>query len=275
MNQARRVLLENIAPKCVFYCISGLTQKWNEGDGWSFVGNPRPNHGIMLIVCQRAEIRESGGRCMTAGYGDMLYIPEGLEYDIRFFGSTGDVSDVQVTFRMLEAGGDALCLDHEIMRLMTDAPQPVFRDMLRIADTSLNQKCPTLRVTKLFYGLLESVLAYRQFCDEKTNKTGIAPALLYIDSHVGDRIRVSAFAKMSLMSESAFRKAFHEQTGLSPSQDKIRSNIEKACALLATPDISIAEIAESIGFCDVAEFYKCFVSIVGTTPRKYRDGLRK
>lgn len=274
MNQARRIFLENIPSECMFCGVSGLTQKWDEGDGWSFIGNPRPSHGLMLIVCHHAEIRVWDGGRLTARRGDMLYIPEGMEYDIHFYGSSGDITDVQVNFRMLEPGG-VLCFGSEISCFLSDTPQQILKVMLRIADTSLQQKCPTLRVTKLFYGLLESVLAYQQFGDKQARKSGIAPALLYIDSHVGDRIRVSDLAKMSLMSESAFRKAFREQTGFSPSQYKIHSKIEKACALLATPDISISEISEIIGFCDVAKFYKCFVSIVGTTPRKYRDGLRK
>ena len=207
MNQARRIFLENIPSECMFCGVSGLTQKWDEGDGWSFIGNPRPSHGLMLIVCHHAEIRVWDGGRLTARRGDMLYIPEGMEYDIHFYGSSGDITDVQVNFRMLEPGG-ALCFGSEISCFLSDTPQQIFRVMLRIADTSLQQKCPTLRVTKLFYGLLESVLAYWQLGDKQARKSGIAPALLYIDSHVGDRIRVSDLAKMSLMSESAFRKAF-------------------------------------------------------------------
>lgn len=273
MSNAREISLESIAPDCVVYGISGLTQTWNNGDGWSFIGNPRPDHGLMLITCEKAEVRECGQDHLIALHGDLLYIPQNSEYEIRFFGQSVGISDIQINFKMQKIGGEALCFADKVTRWIIDAPQQIFEDMSKIADTSLNQKKPTLRVTKMLYGLLESILVYKQLYSDQTQKSSVTPALLYIDSHIGDRIRVTDLAKMCLMSETSFRKAFREQTGLSPSQYKIRSKIEKACILLQTPEISITEIAETVGFCDVAEFYKFFIAIVGKTPRRYRDDL--
>ena len=59
---------------------------------------------------------------------------------------------------------------------------------------------------------------------------------------------------------------------MSPSQYKIHAKISKAQSILdSTPEISIAEIADMLGFYDISYFYKCFIMLTGMTPNQYRN----
>lgn len=45
---------------------------------------------------------------------------------------------------------------------------------------------------------------------------------------------------------------------------------DKACALLTSTNMTMEEIADSLGYSDVANFYRAFKSWTGTTPQNYR-----
>ena len=47
--------------------------------------------------------------------------------------------------------------------------------------------------------------------------------------------------------------------------------IEKAKLLHETTDAPIQAIADQLGFCDMAYFYKTFQKYVGLTPKQYRE----
>ena len=49
--------------------------------------------------------------------------------------------------------------------------------------------------------------------------------------------------------------------------------VEEAKAMLADPDISLAEIAAAVGFANQAHFSTMFRRFTSITPRDYRRGL--
>ena len=67
-----------------------------------------------------------------------------------------------------------------------------------------------------------------------------------------------------------FRKIFREATGLSPHRYRMRRRLDAACALLNRPDLSIAEIAERLGYCSPYEFSAQFKRHLGCPPSDYR-----
>lgn len=50
--------------------------------------------------------------------------------------------------------------------------------------------------------------------------------------------------------------------------------IRRACELLADPAEPLARIAADVGFCDQSHFARSFRRVTGTTPGRYRQGLR-
>ena len=75
------------------------------------------------------------------------------------------------------------------------------------------------------------------------------------------------------MSSWHFIRSFKTITGISPHQYVLQQRIKKAQYLLQQNQISISEIAATVGFCDQSHFTKYFKRIVGITPRQYRDNI--
>jgi len=73
------------------------------------------------------------------------------------------------------------------------------------------------------------------------------------------------------MSESSFRRMMIRKTGLSPIRYILNQKIEKAKQLLTVGELSVEDVAASLGFYDSAHFIKIFKNETGLTPTKYRS----
>ncbi|MGU3399185.1 helix-turn-helix domain-containing protein [Brucellaceae bacterium D45D] len=84
------------------------------------------------------------------------------------------------------------------------------------------------------------------------------------------RLSVSEMAATVGLSESWFSNVFKQTTGKTPVQWQQAKRIELAQDLLASSDITVAEIAAHLGFTDQAHLTKTFRQIIGETPAAWR-----
>ena len=66
-----------------------------------------------------------------------------------------------------------------------------------------------------------------------------------------------------------FRKFFKAELGISPHRYRIRRRLDAACALLSDPGLSIASIAERLGYSSPYEFSAQFKRHMGCAPSEY------
>ena len=95
--------------------------------------------------------------------------------------------------------------------------------------------------------------------------------IAYINSHLSTSLSVAKIAKSCAMSESSFRRMMIRKTGLSPIRYILNQKIEKAKQLLTVGELSVEDVAASLGFYDSAHFIKIFKNETGLTPTKYRS----
>ena len=266
------ITFADINENTVFCRVSGLLQIWNDTASYSFVGNPRHNHGFMHIQCSTVCFTEKNGKTLTAHAGDFVYIPKFTEYEVTFFCEAGEIADVLVNFDIYDTQGEQYALSDGICLLFSGAPKSITDRMRTICEYSVHMDSPHLSVTEVFYALLSRIIAFHSTeTQEDPKKKAIAKAISYIDNHLNENTAVTELAKMCLMSETAFRKLFKDITGYSPAKYKMLKKIQKAQSiLLNTPEVSVSEVSYMLGFCDVAYFYKVFSDITGTTPNKLR-----
>jgi AraC family transcriptional regulator len=105
-------------------------------------------------------------------------------------------------------------------------------------------------------------------------KAKLRRVIEYVEAHLGESLTVKQIAGLAGVSTFHFARAFKNSAGLPVHQYVLRRRVERACRLLGRPELTIAEIALSVGFANQNHFTTCFGRILGTTPKKYRDCVR-
>lgn len=90
----------------------------------------------------------------------------------------------------------------------------------------------------------------------------------YINEHLHQDLKLSEIAALAQMSPYHFLRLFKQSMGVTPHQYILQRRIEKAKYLLQHSELSIADIAVRVGFCDQSHLTRCFKRIVGVTPKQ-------
>ncbi len=100
-------------------------------------------------------------------------------------------------------------------------------------------------------------------------------AMDYIHCHYSYPLLVEDIAAHIGISRSHLYRAFCTVTGKRPKTYLTEYRIQQACALLGRKDLSIAAIAQSVGYEDGLYFSKVFHKVKGVTPTEYAAQVRK
>ena len=106
-------------------------------------------------------------------------------------------------------------------------------------------------------------------------KGGIAPLTLrrvleYIQDNVDKELRLASLALVTGLSPFRFAHNFKRATGVAPHQYVTRVRLERGKHLLRKTDMSILEIAQTVGFQHSNRFTTLFSRATGMTPSAYR-----
>ncbi|MGD8926231.1 MAG: GyrI-like domain-containing protein [Thioalkalispiraceae bacterium] len=100
-------------------------------------------------------------------------------------------------------------------------------------------------------------------------------ALVFIDNHIDQVIRLEDLARVSHFSAFHFHRIFHAMLGETVNEYVTRKRMEKAVARLTRqPTLSITDIAELGGFSSSANFAKAFKQYFGISPSELRNAGR-
>ena len=105
------------------------------------------------------------------------------------------------------------------------------------------------------------------------SRRALRQALLYIETHLGDPVRLQDIARAAGVSRFHFARLFRVSTGDSPMGFLLRARIERAKVILRSTDRRMCEIAASLGFCDQSHFSRSFRRYAGVTPRQFAHQL--
>ena len=165
----------------------------------------------------------------------------------------------------------------------TGVPRQVLDLMLRIraeipATSARGRLAVKTYLKMLLMLLVNQYAAYagtvETFQRQQQNLERLRPLFRYLGENCGDSIQVREAARICGMSESHFMSLFKRVTGLSFVTYFNHFRIERAQALLARTEESMANISQQVGFCDQSYFGTVFRRIVGMTPATYRRRVR-
>lgn len=101
----------------------------------------------------------------------------------------------------------------------------------------------------------------------------VEKAKRYIEDNYSFSISVSDVAYNLGLDRTYLYKLFIKHEGVSPSDYLSNFRLEKSREKLKDKTISIGDVALSVGFKDVAYFYRVFSKKYEITPKKYRDSV--
>ncbi len=94
-----------------------------------------------------------------------------------------------------------------------------------------------------------------------------------MNEHLAEDLSIAAIADELAISQYYFSRMFKQSTGVSPYQYVMRQRIERAKYLLRMTPLSVAAIAEHVGFSSQNQLTIQFRKFIGTTPSGYRKNL--
>ena len=98
--------------------------------------------------------------------------------------------------------------------------------------------------------------------------------ILYIETHLSEKLTLEDTAKHFLISQSALSKLFRVRINISFYQFVTQRRLIAAKALIKD-GAALSDISEQVGFCDYAAFYRAFKREYNLSPGQYRTILHQ
>ena len=95
--------------------------------------------------------------------------------------------------------------------------------------------------------------------------------LQYVDDHLAAKITLQDLAMVAGLSRMHFAAQFRGATGMRPHQYLLKRRIERAETMLKLTEVSLVEIALTVGFQTQAHFTTVFKRFAGDTPYQWRS----
>lgn len=101
------------------------------------------------------------------------------------------------------------------------------------------------------------------------NLASLARAVAYIEDHPERNVSLAELAGAAGVSRFHFSRLFKRRVGMSPARFVERSRIERAKAMIVQAELSLADIAQAVGFADQSHFTRRFKFHEGLTPGQF------
>jgi AraC-like DNA-binding protein len=95
--------------------------------------------------------------------------------------------------------------------------------------------------------------------------------LQYIDDHLAAKITLQDLATVAGLSRMHFAAQFRTAVGMRPHEYLLKRRIERAEELLKQAEVSLVDIALTVGFQTQAHFTTVFKRFAGDTPHQWRS----
>ena len=257
-----------------------------------FCAFPEHSHNYveMVYMCQGTTQHTVDGKPVTLREGELLIMNQHAHQSIEPSGA-GDIAINFIiqppffdeTLRLL--GQQDSALRDFLIGCLEDADAPMSYLHFQIADHIPIQNLIENLVYALLYhqdsdrdieitmGLL--FLHLLKLTDHmKTDRASyrrktVLDALAYIDLHYKDA-RMQAFADERHYDISSLSRLIHKMTGFTWQELVQQKRMARACELLDTTQLAVADIALAVGYENISFFHRLFKKYYAMSPRAYR-----
>ena len=104
---------------------------------------------------------------------------------------------------------------------------------------------------------------------EGDTKSGLLPALLYMNRNYAEDITIPELARLCCLSETHFRRLFKSMFSMSPLDYLNHIRIRESCAILIRNPVLISQAAQLSGFRTLSSYNRKFLEIMKLSPKKW------
>ena len=226
---------------------------------------PRKLHGLVLVQKGKTRYVFQNRLVLETQPGALVYLPKGWKYYVETLQAT-----------------ECICVNFHLLEDVTPEPwmfQPkkyehweaLYESLLRL----WRYPAPgyQARCKSVLYDMLASVEEeqYAKYLP-RDRKERIKNAILKMEeeSRKGNNVDIPWLAEQCNMSQTYFRRLFHDLYGVSPKQYILSVRLRWAKTMLKSTGDSVTEIAKSCGFDNVYYFSRAFRIHEGVSPSEYR-----
>lgn len=224
----------------------------------------RPFHAISFRLSGEAKY-ETEGKILTAGAGDILFVPAFSPY-------IKDTSAEQ--FYVVHFYAE-LPIDHSLKALTPTEPEKyrqLFEQMLTVQ--TQKEAGYTHRVRQLFYGLLGNMEEEYAGQIGTPMESAMHKALRIIhENYMDPEFSVGSLPGMLNMSETYFRRQFRRIHKTSPKQYVTALKVETAKELLRSGYYTVGQVATQCGFGSCYYFSAFMKQATGRAPKEWMEEL--
>lgn len=270
-----------------------ITMYRESGEGRIINTRQNPERMELVEVTYGRVRAQIGTEITEAESGDIFFIPPEMIFRLESPEGSANVRGVIFDASIIEENMENF--DTELLYMFYVQSRnraTVFKDGHPVHDTlarliedayleySVKDVCYKLPVRAGIYLMVTELLRY--YCGSKDEQDRIAyhnvlrlrPVITYIAENFKDKIYIESLAEMISVSPDYFTKMFKDSIGKTPIEYINGLRVNYSMRLLAYTDMSMAEIAEDIGFCNPNYFHKIFKQYMGISPLQYRKSTK-
>lgn len=213
----------------------------------NYINRGRKRHLLHYVL---SGIREFtiNGKTFTVGKGGVIFIPDKTEYTTRAIECDEEYWGIGIAFYV--DGIPENLLKKDVYYKYADVRYEGENAFVAIEKAFTQVPTPHLKIKTLLHHLLLSLA-------DDNAVSPLQPAMDFIYAHYNENLPVKIYADTCNISESHFRKLFHQYTGVSPIEFRNLVRFAKAKVLLEQ-GLTLNEIADQTGFCDANYFSKLY-----------------
>ena len=133
-----------------------------------------------------------------------------------------------------------------------------------------NDPCRLPKAYAILYDIYASMIYETSRKYTKSSDIYLKAAELILQSYNDADFSIERLCKKLTLSTSHVRRVFGENAGISPIKYLNYVRCEQAKNMLTNSNLSIGEIANSVGFSDALYFSRMFKKSIGISPLEYR-----
>ncbi|WP_044210703.1 AraC family transcriptional regulator [Flammeovirga sp. OC4] len=216
------------------------------------------------------------GKEHTLTSNEAIIIPKGVAHSYQ-----SDENDPWTIFWIHFSGneihifsdiiGEKIAFDNESNSKYKDRIK-MFDEIIYVLESGMSND--NIEYANMIFGHLISSFKYtKQFnlTEAKRHNRIISRTLEYFNNHINSTVNIADLAELNEISVSHFTREFKKHLNKTPLAYFNELKIDKSCEKLKFTNLSVRDIAYSLGFEDQFYFSRQFKKIKGMSPIKYRN----